>query len=53
MGAGHPLHCTVTIGVSHGLGDAHALENAMREADAALYRGKDAGRNRVEWAQAV
>ena len=45
------LQCTVTIGVSHSFKDATALDNAMRQADAALYRGKAAGRNRVEVVQ--
>ena len=45
------LQCTVTIGVSHSFKDATALDNAMRQADAALYRGKAAGRNRVEMVQ--
>ncbi|MOA23268.1 putative diguanylate cyclase YdaM [compost metagenome] len=48
-GCDHALRCTVTIGVSYPFSGAHALEDAMREADAALYRGKAAGRNRVEW----
>ena len=52
-GCDHPLHCTVTIGASHPFADAQAFEGAMREADAALYRGKAAGRNRIEWPQAV
>lgn len=47
---GHPLQCTVTVGVSQGFADAHALEAALQQADAALYRGKAAGRNRVETA---
>lgn len=47
---GHPLQCTVTAGVSQGFADAHALEAALQQADAALYRGKAAGRNRVETA---
>ncbi len=46
---GQPLHCTVTIGISSPFSGAEALEGAMREADAALYRGKAAGRNRIEW----
>ncbi len=44
------LRCTVTIGISEGFGDEASLERAMQDADAALYRGKKAGRNRVEWA---
>ena len=51
-GSDHPLHCTITIGVSHPFASAHVLEDAMREADAALYRGKAAGRNRIEPAPA-
>lgn len=49
-GVGRPLHCTVTIGVSHAFHGTEALEGAFKEADAALYRGKAAGRNRVEGA---
>jgi len=49
-GSDHPLHCTITIGISHNFASAHVLEDAMREADAALYRGKAAGRNRIELA---
>jgi diguanylate cyclase (GGDEF)-like protein len=44
------IQCTVTIGVSHSFTDAQGLDLAMLQADAALYRGKDAGRNRVEQA---
>lgn len=52
-GQEQPLYCTVTIGLSHGFAGAHALEDAMRQADTALYRGKAGGRNRVERAQDV
>ena len=51
-GIEHPLRCTITMGVSHPFTGPHAFEEAMRQADDALYRGKAAGRNRVEWAQA-
>ena len=51
-GLNAPLHCTITIGISHGFARPHAMEDAMRQADTALYRGKAGGRNRVEWAQA-
>ena len=47
-GSDEPLRCTVTIGVSGDFASLPALEGAMRAADAALYRGKAAGRNRVE-----
>lgn len=42
------LNCTVTIGVSRPFFGEHGLEDALRQADSALYRGKVAGRNRVE-----
>jgi diguanylate cyclase (GGDEF)-like protein len=41
------LRCTVSIGVSRALAEAGDWEAALREADAALYRAKQAGRNRV------
>lgn len=43
-----PLRCTATIGVSNPFASPDELEGAMHEADTALYRGKAAGRNRVE-----
>ncbi len=52
-GRDQPLHCTVTIGISSPFSGTKALEGAMREADAALYRGKAAGRNRIEWEPAA
>ncbi len=42
------LRCTVTIGVSDSFDSGAALGQAMQQADAALYRGKHTGRNRVE-----
>ncbi len=47
-----PLRCTVTIGVSAAFTESQAFDEYIQQADAALYRGKAAGRNRVEWAQA-
>ena len=38
----------VTIGVSDSFASAEGLSQAMQQADAALYRGKNTGRNRVE-----
>ena len=49
-GGGKMLHCTVTVGVSHQFTGVQGLEAAIQQADAALYRGKAAGRNRVEQA---
>ncbi len=46
--SGHRLRCTVTIGISAPFTGTHGLDDAMRQADAALYRGKAAGRNRIE-----
>ena len=45
-----PIRCTATSGVSHGFAGTQSLDDIMRQADAALYRGKMSGRNRVEWA---
>lgn len=45
-----PARCTVTIGVSMDFDSADALGAVLQQADAALYRGKSSGRNRVEWA---
>lgn len=48
VGADQPLRCTVTIGISDGFSSTQALDEAMQQADAALYRGKSSGRNRIE-----
>lgn len=45
------VRCTVTVGVSRSFDDEASLDQAMQQADAALYRGKSNGRNRVEQAQ--
>jgi diguanylate cyclase (GGDEF)-like protein/PAS domain S-box-containing protein len=45
---GHELHITASIGVSVYPADAVAPEQLLRCADVALYRAKDAGRNRLE-----
>ncbi len=50
-GAPEPLRCTATVGVSRPFHGPDGLDAAMQEADAALYRGKAAGRSRIEWAQ--
>lgn len=43
------IRCTGTIGVSEHFTSAQAFDEFLQQADAALYRGKEAGRNRVEW----
>ncbi len=43
------VRCTVTIGVSDSFTSTQAVDECLQQADAALYRGKRAGRNRVEW----
>lgn len=44
-----PIRCTVTIGVSDDFTSVQAFDESLQLADVALYRGKTAGRNRVEW----
>jgi PleD family two-component response regulator len=46
-----PLRLTATLGVAEMKGDEGA-DAAIARADAALYQGKHAGRNRVELAAA-
>ena len=41
------LSCTVSIGVSRSFATLAGRDEAMREADRALYAAKSAGRNRV------
>jgi hypothetical protein len=40
--------CTATIGVSNPFITSQAFDITLQQADAALYRGKSAGRNRVQ-----
>ena len=49
-GLSEPIRCTATLGVSHEFTSAQAFDEFLQQADAALYRGKTQGRNRVEWA---
>ena len=42
------IRCTATIGISKPFAGAEALDENLQVADAALYRGKVLGRNRVE-----
>lgn len=48
--AGGAIQCTITLGVSHGFGGLEGVDQALQQADEALYRGKAGGRNRVELA---
>lgn len=48
-----PLRCTITIGISQGFNSTARFEEAVRQADEALYRGKAAGRNQVVQAPAA
>ena len=50
IGPHQPIRCTATIGVSDDFTSTQALDAYMQQADAALYRGKTSGRNRVEYA---
>jgi diguanylate cyclase (GGDEF)-like protein/PAS domain S-box-containing protein len=45
---GHELHVTASIGVSLYPSDGAAPEQLLRNADVALYRAKDGGRNRLQ-----
>jgi diguanylate cyclase (GGDEF)-like protein len=45
---GQRIHCTLSAGVTRIDPDETGIEPALRRADAALYRAKNAGRNRVE-----
>jgi diguanylate cyclase (GGDEF)-like protein len=43
-------HCTVSIGVTTNRHDNDTLDTLLSRADAAMYRAKDKGRNRIETA---
>lgn len=51
-GCAQPLTLTVSIGVATAERPGEALDAVMQRLDAALYRAKEAGRDRVEVAQA-
>ena len=44
-----PIRCTATLGGSGAFTRAQDFDAYLQQADAALYRGKMQGRNRVEW----
>jgi diguanylate cyclase (GGDEF)-like protein len=41
-------HCTTSIGVTTNLSDSDTMDTLLARADAAMYRAKHNGRNRVE-----
>ncbi len=43
-----PIHATVSIGLAYYNGELDSIERIVGAADAALYRAKNLGRNRVE-----
>ena len=45
-------HCTASIGVTVFRGKAVGLENLIKNADAAMYQAKEAGRNQVRFSPA-
>jgi diguanylate cyclase (GGDEF)-like protein/PAS domain S-box-containing protein len=45
---GHELHVTASIGISLFPDDGRTAEQLLKTADLALYRAKDAGRNRMQ-----
>ena len=47
-GTQEALRCTVTVGMSLAFHSPDGFDAAMQGADAALYRGKASGRNRIE-----
>lgn len=47
LAGGDELHVTASVGVAVSRGSHHGPEQLLRDADVALYRSKDRGRNRV------
>ena len=48
LASGHPLDCQVSIGLTSWSGPQETLDAMLSRADAALYRAKQQGRDRVE-----
>lgn len=46
-------HCTVSIGVEMFFKHTECSEELMKRADAAMYRAKEAGRNRIQFSDSV
>lgn len=46
---GHELHITVSIGVNVFPGEANDAADVLKQADAALYRAKESGRNAIKF----
>lgn len=46
-------HCTASIGVTLFVGNKESQKEIMRRADDAMYRAKDAGRNRIQFYKVV
>lgn len=46
--AGSPVHVTASIGITLSLDGDESADGLLRDADAAMYRAKESGRNRAE-----
>ena len=47
--AGHDIHITPSIGISHYPNDATDVQQLLKQADSAMYQAKDAGRGTVRF----
>jgi diguanylate cyclase (GGDEF)-like protein len=47
--AGHEIHITPSIGISHYPNDATDVQQLLKQADNAMYQAKDAGRNTIRY----
>jgi len=46
-------HCSASIGVTLFLGQQASQDEVLRQADEAMYRAKESGRNRVQFAESM